>query len=202
MIVGLPNVNSLLNWPCYITVTLDLNEFWFATVLCNYRFSQHNSLLLHNGYGVNVKMHTSKLPINARKCTIHSSNIVQYEETICFNTYFSDSTSMYKFSSDLIKCHLFIRHGVQSPLCSATRAPKLSFKYAKCSTMYLAAEIIIQQSCPNKSPLLLDNPIQQSTIWNMFIWIMQHYANCYFYSYWWYIKTRSPAVAGMTAACR
>ena len=96
-------------------------------------------------------MHASKLPINARKSTVHSSNIVQYEQTICFNTHFSDITSMYDFSSAFIKCHLFIRHGVQSQLCSAIRAPKLSFKYAKCSTMYLAAEIIIQQSCPNKA---------------------------------------------------
>ena len=53
--------------------------------------------------------------------------------------------------SAFIKCHLFIRHGVQSQLCSATRAPNLSFKYAKCFIMYSAAEIIIQQSCPNKA---------------------------------------------------
>ena len=54
----------------------------------------------------------------------------------------------------------------------------------------------------SQSHVLLDNPIQQSTIWNMFICIMQHYANYYFYSYWWYIKARSPAVAGTTASSR
>jgi hypothetical protein len=81
-------------------------------------------------------------------CAIWRNNLFQYRYQY---TFFADSTSMYKFSSAFIKCHLFIRHGVQSQLCSATRAPNLSFKYAKCFIMYSAAEIIIQQSCPNKA---------------------------------------------------
>jgi len=70
-----------------------------------------------------------------------------------------------EFSQSFVVCH---------------QGSETDLQYVKCSTMYLAVEIIKQQSCPNKSPLLLDNPIQQSAIWNMFICIMQHYANYYF----------------------